>query len=527
MTAVGIDLGTTNSCIAVWRKAGVVEVIKDIEGALVTPSMVAVKDNGEVLVGWPAKREAELNPEHTYRSVKRLIGRAFTEDETAQMATKSPFAIARADNGEAWIQGRDNPMPPAQISGMVMTRLKKAAERALGREVTKAVITVPAFFNDAQRRATRDAAGIAGIEVLRIVNEPTAAALAADIDARDGRTVAVYDLGGGTFDLSVLRAESGQFEVLSTNGDTFLGGDDFDARLIDWVAERFLADHGVDLREGKVSLQRLADEAERVKRALSESDRVQFSIPYAALEPVKPGADGRPHIDLDLEITREQFDGLTADLVARTIDCCEAALADAGIAPGDVDELLLVGGMTRAPAVLEAATTYFGGVPWRAPDPDQIVARGAAILAAALTGQLDIELVDVTPHPIGIETADHSMAVLIPAQTKIPCQVKRACTTQVDSQEAVTVRLRQGGAELAADNLALGQFHLEGIGARPAGAARVDVTIDIDVDGIVTASAKDRATGRSNNITAEAAGLAPKAVERMAKAARSVRGEAA
>lgn len=523
MAAVGIDLGTTNSCVAVWRKGRVV-VIEDAEGMPVTPSVVGVRSTGEVLVGRPARAEAEINPEHTYRSVKRLIGRAFDDPHVATAAQMASFAIAAADNGEAWIQGRERLHSPAEISAHVLRRLKEAAEKRLGEPIKKAVVTVPAYFNAAQRQATKDAGEIAGLEVMRIINEPTAAALAYGLETGgEKRTVAVFDLGGGTFDLSVLRLDGDDFEVIATNGDTFLGGEDFDQRIVDHVAEAFLLEHGIDPRLDKLMLQRLKDSCEQAKRDLSSADSCELrgsGNPEPGLRFFTVHPETKAPIDLRFTLTRAALEGLVADLIDRCVDICRLALQDAALTPAEIDQLILVGGMTRMPAVSAAASALFGAAAVIHPNPDQVVAEGAALMAASLTGSLDIDLQDVTPFAIGLETADRRMYELVPAQTRIPTRIVKPATTAEPDQPAVTVRVRQGNEDAAGANLPLGQFHLSGLRPGPAGSARVDIMIDIDADGIVTVGARDRATGRNNNMTVEPAGLAPKAIQRMAKAAR-------
>lgn len=512
MTAIGIDVGTTNSCVAIWRN-GRIDVLPSFEGGFVTPSVVAVTEAGETIVGEPAKASAELNRTHTYRAVKRLIGRRFDDPAVETIATMSAFGIVEADNGEAWIEGRQRPMSPQEISGLVLRRVKQAAERAIGKPVTQAVITVPAYFNNAQRQATREAGKIAGLEVLRIINEPTAAAIAEDLSGADDRTVAVFDLGGGTFDISILRAVDGEWEVLATNGDTFLGGEDYDARIVDYWAEGFLRSNGVDLRLDKVARQRLRDAAEKAKVMLSSVDVAEVPLDYIA----NPGSP----LHFKAQLSRATLEELTSDLTKRAVEICRMALADAELTPVDIDELILVGGMTRMPAVYSAAQEYFAKSALQAPDPDQIVAKGAARMAAVLTGELALELADVTPFALGIETAD-GYAVLIEAQSRIPARVTRPCTTAADLQGAVTVRVRQGLSEAAKENRPIAEFHLTGLRPGKAGEPRIDVTAEVDADGTVTAGAYDRSTGRRNSRTVEEIGLSPKAIERIAKGARNM-----
>lgn len=526
MTAIGIDLGTTNSCVAVYRNGHVV-VIKGAEGLNVTPSVVAARDNGEVLVGMPAKREMMVNPEFSFRAIKRLIGRRFADPQVSDTQKMSAFQIAPAENGEAWVVGRARLQPPAEISGLILKRLKEAAERHLGKPVKKAVITVPAFFNDSQRQATKDAAAIAGLEVLRIINEPVAAALAVDLEdhAAEQRRVAVYDLGGGTFDLSILTMTDGAYEVAVTNGDTFLGGEDFDALIMARWADQFQARYNHDLRTNKIAVQRLRDAAEEIKRMLSESEVAQLDLEF--IDRVR-GEDGetKPVEHFLVTLTRGELETMTAPLIERTIAICEAALAEAGLEPKDIDQVLLVGGMTRMPAVRAAVQELFEARPIAQPNPDEVVAIGAAVMAAALTGELDIDLADVIPLAIAIETADHALFEVMAAQQRIPHRKIIPVTTAEHDQSAITVRVRQGNELNAADNLPLGEFHLDRLRPAPAGAALIDLTVDVDADGMVLVQARDRATGRSNALTMEATGLAPKAVERMAKAARAAAGGA-
>ena len=523
MTAIGIDLGTTNSCAAVWR-GGRVDVLKDAEGYPVTPSVVSVRENGETIVGRRAARELEINPLHCYRAVKRLIGRRFTDPQVKLTQETSAFEIQPAENGEAWIQGRDQLLSPSHISAMVLARVKASAELALGKKIDKAVITVPAFFNDAQRKATLAAGEIAGLRVLRIINEPTAAAMALELDRESPQIVAVYDLGGGTFDLSILRVDAeGEIDVLCSNGDTFLGGEDFDRALVDHVAEAFIAEHGVDPRGDVLARARLKLAAEEAKCELSEAEQTRILLP----KPFMVIGVEREPVALDAPLTRATLEQLTAPLIARTIEICALALEDAGLSVGEIDRVVLVGGQTRMPAVQAAVKSFFGRATMLAPDPDQIVARGAAVMAAALTGQLAVELSDVTPFALGVQSARDEMINLIPAQHKIPARKTVAFTTVVPDQDAVTVRLRQGGSEDPRDNLALGRFDLDGVRPGRDGRVIIDVTADIDADGVMTASARDRGSGRVQNLTVETMGLSPRAIERLAKQLRTRAREAA
>jgi molecular chaperone DnaK len=512
MTAVGIDLGTTNSCVAVWR-AGKVEVLPGPDGHAVTPSVVTSLPNGEWRAGSTAVKVAESYPDHTYRAVKRLVGRQFDDPVIALTQGVSAFAIGPADNGEAWIVGREKLHPPAEIQAHILRRLKAAAELALGKTVTQAVITVPAYFNDAQRRATIDAGDIAGLKVLRIINEPTAAALALELDRAEGpQRLAIYDLGGGTFDLSILEtAEDGELEVKVSNGDTFLGGEDFDRALVDMLADEFLDQHGVDLRKDVISRARLKLAAEDAKQELSFTETAEISLTRITLV-----GEERTPATLHRVVTRSQLEQATADLIAKTVAICAEAMAEAQMTPADLTRVVLVGGQTRSPAVQQAVKEFFGGVTMLAPDPDQIVARGAAVMAAALTGQLGLELEDVTPFSIGVEAADGTMIEIIAANSKIPARRVVPFSTLTDDQDAVSVRLRQGNSESPGDNLPLTLFHLEGVRAgkeskRPV----VDVTVDLDADGVVTVQARDRGSGRVHADTVDTMGLSPRAIEQM------------
>lgn len=515
MTAIGIDLGTTNSCAAIWR-VGRIEVIKDAEGAAVTPTVVSVRANGEVIAGPRARRDAEANPQHCYRWVKRLVGRRFDDAAVEQFAKVASFEIQPADNGEAWIQGRDRLHPPAEILGYVLRRLAKAAELSIGKKVTKAVITVPAYFNNAQRTATIEAGRIADLQVLRIINEPTAAALALELDrTEEPQVVAMYDLGGGTFDLSLLRIDGrGDIEVITSNGDTYLGGEDFDRLLVDHLADQFMAEHGVDPRTDVLARARLKEAAEAAKCELSTASEAEVRMETFMLL----GAARTP-TPFHAKLTRDVLEQLTAPLIARTLDLCQEAIAASGLSVADVDRVVLVGGQTRMPLVQEQVRTFFGRAVVTAPDPDQIVARGAAVMAAALTGQMAADLEDVTPFALGVETAEGEMAPLIEAQAKIPARATRAFTTALDDQDVVTIRLRQGNAEDPRENLALGRFHLDGVRPDKEGQRIIDVTADIDADGVMTASARDRGSGRVQNLVVDTMGLSPRAIDRMSKLA--------
>lgn len=513
MTAIGIDLGTTNSCAAVWRHNRV-EVIKDAEGRLVTPSAVSMRANGEVIAGNRARLDAASNPEHVYRWVKRLIGRRFDDPQVAEQQRMASYTIAPADNGEAWVQGRERLHSPPEISGHILRKLKLAAELNLGKKVTKAVITVPAYFNNAQRRATIDAGRIADLEVIRIINEPTAAALALELDRGAGpQTIAVYDLGGGTFDLSILRANAeGDLEVIVSNGDTFLGGEDFDRVFVDALAERFLAEHGLDPRTDVLALARLKEAAEMAKCELSET--LEAEIFVGTLMVVGP--DRIPK-DFTPKATRAELEALTTPLIDRTIGLCAEALIESGLTTADIDKVVLVGGQTRMPLVQAKVREFFGRSTVISPDPDQIVARGAAVMAAALTGQMAVDLEDVTPFSLGVQAANDQMVTLIAAQSKIPARQTVPFTTAVEDQDAVTIRLRQGNDEDPRECLPLGLFRLEGVRPDKSGRRIIDVTADIDADGVMTASARDRGSGRVQSLMVDTLGLSPRAVDRLAK----------
>ena len=517
---IGIDLGTTNSCVAVMEN-GTPKVIENAEGARTTPSIVAYTDDGEILVGAPAKRQAVTNPKNTLYAVKRLIGRRFEEKEVQKDIGLMPFKIVKADNGDAWVEVRDQKMAPPQVSAEVLRKMKKTAEDYLGEEVTEAVITVPAYFNDSQRQATKDAGRVAGLEVKRIINEPTAAALAFGMDKKEGdRKIAIYDLGGGTFDVSIIEIADldgeHQFEVLSTNGDTFLGGEDFDQRLIDYIAEEFRKDAGVDLKKDVLALQRLKEAAEKAKIELSSSQQTEVNLPYITAD-----ASGPKH--LAVKLTRAKFEALVEDLVARTIEPCKVALKDAGLSTAQVDDVILVGGQTRMPKVIEAVKDFFGKDPRRDVNPDEAVAVGAAIQGGVLKGDVkDVLLLDVTPLSLGIETLGGVMTKLITKNTTIPTKASQVFSTADDNQNAVTVHVLQGEREMAAGNKSLGQFNLSDIPPAPRGMPQIEVTFDIDANGILHVSAKDKATGKENKIRIQASsGLSEDEIQRMVKDAET------
>ncbi|MBW6401495.1 molecular chaperone DnaK [Roseomonas sp. HJA6] len=512
---IGIDLGTTNSCVAIMEGKDV-RVIENAEGARTTPSMVAFAKNGERLVGQSAKRQAVTNPMGTLYAVKRLIGRRFDDPMVQKDIGLAPFKIVKAANGDAWVEVDGQSYAPQQISAMVLTKMKETAEAYLGETVSQAVITVPAYFNDAQRQATKEAGTVAGLEVLRIINEPTAAALAYGMDQKKGGTIAVYDLGGGTFDVSVLEIGDGVFEVKSTNGDTFLGGEDFDQRVIDYLADEFRKEQGIDLRGDKLALQRLKEAAEKAKIELSSAKETEVNLPFITAD-----ASGPKH--LVMKLTRAKLEALVDDLIQRTLDPCKQALKDAGLTAGEIDEVILVGGMTRMPKVIEVVKSFFGKEPARNVNPDEVVAIGAAIQGGVLKGDVkDVLLLDVTPLSLGIETLGGVFTRLIDRNTTIPTKKSQVFSTADDNQTAVTIKVYQGEREMAADNKQLGTFDLTGIPPAPRGVPQVEVTFDIDANGIVSVSAKDKATGKEQQIRIQAkSGLSDTDIERMVKDAES------
>jgi molecular chaperone DnaK len=512
---IGIDLGTTNSCVAVMEGKAA-KVIENAEGRNTTPSIVAFTDDGERLVGQPAKRQAVTNPERTFFAVKRLIGRRYDDPMVEKDKKLVPYKIMRASNGDAWVEADGKTYSPSQISAFVLQKMKETAEANLGQKVTQAVITVPAYFNDAQRQATKDAGKIAGLEVLRIINEPTAAALAYGLDKQKSGTIAVYDLGGGTFDISILEIGDGVFEVKSTNGDTFLGGEDFDMRLVNYLADEFQKEQGIDLRRDKLALQRLKEAAEAAKVELSSTTQTEINLPYITADQTGPK-------HLTLKLTRSKFEALVDDLIQKTVEPCRLALKDAGLSAGEINEVVLVGGQTRMPKVQEVVKQFFGKEPHKGVNPDEVVAVGAAIQAGVLQGDVkDVLLLDVTPLSLGIETLGGVFTRIIDRNTTIPTKKSQVFSTAEDNQNAVTIRVFQGEREMAADNKLLGQFDLVGIPPAPRGVPQIEVSFDIDANGIVNVQAKDKATGKEQQIRIQASGgLSETEIQKMVKDAEA------
>ncbi|MDP1629866.1 MAG: molecular chaperone DnaK [Caulobacter sp.] len=516
---IGIDLGTTNSCVAIMDGKSP-KVLENAEGARTTPSVVAFLDDGEKLVGQPAKRQAVTNPTNTLFAIKRLIGRAYTDEVVAKDKDMVPYDIVKGGNGDAFVRAHGKDYSPQEVSAFILMKLKEDAERHLGEKVTKAVITVPAYFNDAQRQATKDAGKIAGLEVLRIINEPTAAALAYGLEKNEGKKIAVYDLGGGTFDVSILEIGDGVFEVKATNGDTFLGGEDFDLRIVDYLADEFKKETSTDLRKDKLALQRLKEEAEKAKKELSTTTQYEINLPFISMN-----ASGPLH--LNIKLSRAKLESLVEDLIVRTIGPCDQALKDAGLKKTDIDEVILVGGMTRMPKVVDAVKTFFGREPHQGVNPDEVVALGAAVQAGVLQGDVkDVLLLDVTPLTLGIETLGGVFTPLIERNTTIPTKKSQTFSTADDSQSAVTIRVFQGERPMAQDNKVLGQFDLVGIPPAPRGVPQIEVIFDIDANGIVHVTAKDKATNKEQSIRIQASGgLSDADIEKMVKEAESNKAE--